>query len=50
MKELVALWLQYMLVPVYKDGDVEMIRNYSGITQGGCVAKVITSMEVRKVL
>ncbi len=28
------------MIPLYKDGDVEVIGNYRGISLGCCVAKV----------
>ena len=44
-------WIRGLVVPLYMDGDVELIGNYRGISLGCCVAKVFTRLlEVRIVL
>ena len=31
----------FLVIPLNMDGDVEVIRNYRGISLGWCVAKVL---------
>ena len=33
-------WMKSLVVPLYKDGDAEVISNYKGISLGGYVAKI----------
>ena len=43
-------WMRSLVVPLYKDGDVEVTGNYRGMLLGCCVVKVFTGMKFRKVL